>query len=105
MFFKEGEKEEMACLGARVAERLAATGNFDPCDSALRNGDESAWRDKYRDTLLFEKVCRFCEFRVEDCEHRSDDPPWDAAPCGGLILLAILLERGAISEADLEQRP
>ncbi len=103
MFFKEGEKEDMACLGARVAQALAEKACFSPEEAAAWARDESAWRDANRDALLFENVCRPCEFRAEDCEYRSEDPLADALPCGGLILLALLLARGVIHPADMER--
>lgn len=102
IFFREGEKEEMACLGARVAETLAENACFDPEEAAAWDKDESAWCDPDRDALLFENVCRPCEFRTEDCEYRSDDPPADAEPCGGLILLSLLMARSIIDKTSLE---
>jgi len=103
MFFREDEKEEMACRGAAVAERLAGKAVFDPGHAGLLPKDADAWTDAARDALLFEHVCLACEFREEDCEWRSDDPPHDAEPCGGLILLALLMSRGVIGEAIPEE--
>ena len=103
MFFREGEKEEMACLGARVAECLAQRGEFNPEAVVVLNPGEASWRNELRDAVLFENVCRACEFRADDCDYRSDDPPDDAVPCGGLILLAFLLSRGIIDPPVLNR--
>lgn len=100
MFFREGEKEEMACRGAQVAELLVDGGGIDPGTIPVFEKDPAIWNR--HDVFLGFHLCGPCEFKAEDCEYRSDDPPEDAEPCGGFILLAQLLETGRIGWEMLE---
>lgn len=99
-FFKEGEKEEMECGGAVAVEELIRRNRLDT--NSMRTGKKEAalWRE--RDPLLSEHVCGRCEFRIDGCDYMSDNPPPDAEPCGGNILLLLLLRNKTISARDLE---
>ncbi|MBS3809031.1 MAG: hypothetical protein KGY38_02605 [Desulfobacterales bacterium] len=100
MFFSEDEKEEMACLGARVAARLAENGciRTDEIRNVIK--DRDVW-EKHR-AGLGRILCRVCEFCAEDCDFQSLEPSEDLEPCGGYIVLAHLLENGAVELRDLE---
>ena len=101
-FFRTGEKEELACRGALVVERLAERGVLDP--SVLPAGDRKRpGICQENDALLEEMVCRRCPFRAEDCDYRAAERPHYAEPCGGYILLRILRETGVISAVDLTE--
>ncbi len=102
LFFREGEKEDMACLGAQVAKRLAENARFDPKTVGGFDAQASPWRDRHLDEALFSHVCRKCDFLAADCEYREENPPEDAVPCGGLILLAHLLAHNIIDSLALE---
>ncbi len=102
MFFKEGEKEEMACLGARVAEALVEKSCFDTLALGVYEKDAVAWLNPKHDEILFQQVCHGCEFLSEDCEYRSEGPPEDTEPCGGLILLALLMANEIIDHTVLK---
>jgi hypothetical protein len=95
VYFKEGAKEDMACLGARIAEKLSEQSFFDPRAISMEK-NPSAWLNQSRDAALLEIVCRRCEFMDDDCDYRSDSPPEDTQPCGGLILLSLLMSRAII---------
>jgi hypothetical protein len=100
-FFRPGEKEELACRGALVIERLAADGLLEPPD--LPGGEmktASLWQAN--DVLLETRVCGPCPFRDSGCDFRAPVRPADAEPCGGYILLRILRDTGAITAEDLE---
>jgi hypothetical protein len=99
-FFKEGEKEEMECMGARVIEDLMKRGILMPDLIPAGRKDPSLW--KKRDPLLLKNVCGRCEFRIGGCDYMSDSPPPDAEPCGGNILLSLLLLNNIIRAGDLE---
>ena len=99
-FFREGEKEEMACRGARMIELLVGEGKLDPAGIPPLRKSPSVWRR--HDVFLGLRVCGACEFRAEDCDYRSESPPEDAEPCGGAILIALLLDSGMIEPAALE---
>jgi len=100
-FFREGEKEELACRGALVVERLMAAdviGSRLPSKAARR---PELWSED--DPVLSAAVCEKCPFRPEDCDYRSSTPPADAEPCGGYILLRILRAEGEITSDDLAE--
>lgn len=100
MFFKPGQKEEMACRGARAVESLVAGGRISADGLAGYRKDPDVWR-KY-DARFAVPLCQPCEFRAEDCEFREASPPADAEPCGGFILLALLREDSRIDDSDIE---
>ena len=99
-FFREGEKEEMACQGARVIEQMVRRKRLDPVLLPQHRKTPSLWKN--RDPILVAHVCQNCPFREEDCDYQSASPPPDAEPCGGYILLRLLKEKGLISAGDLE---
>ncbi|MFP3980397.1 MAG: hypothetical protein ACLFUY_03305 [Desulfobacterales bacterium] len=100
MFFVEGEKEEMACLGARVAQRLLVAGRIDAAHVNAAVKSRSVWEARRQD--LGEVLCGKCEFRAEDCDFQSPQPADDLEPCGGYIVLAHLLENRRIQTADIK---
>ncbi len=100
-FFREGEKEEMACRGARVVELLVQRGGLKPGNLPRHGKDPSLW-DK-RDTALEKNVCQNCPFYTGGCDFQSPNQPPGSEPCGGYILLSLLKEKGNISVADLEE--
>jgi len=102
-FFREGEKEEMACQGAQVIEQMVRSKRLDPA-LLPRNGKKpSLWKN--HDPVLVAHVCQNCPFKLNDCDYQSACPPPDAEPCGGYILLGLLKEKGLISARDLEGLP
>jgi hypothetical protein len=99
-FFKEGEKEEMECRGASVVEELIRRGKLRVDLISSGGKDISLWKE--RNPLIVKNVCSRCEFRIDGCDYMSADPPPDAEPCGGNILLLILLTKKIIRAEDLE---
>ncbi len=99
-FFKEGEKEEMECGGARVIEELIRSGKLRTGLVPSGGKDFSLW--KKRNPLLAKMVCDRCEFRIDGCDYMSLNPPPDAEPCGGNILLSLLLKNRIIRAEDFE---
>jgi hypothetical protein len=99
MFFREGEKEEMACQGAVVVQGLVAKNRIDP--SLVSCFEKVPAIIKRADKSLNTYVCGNCEFRDEDCDFQSKTPPANCEPCGGYILLAILKDKGTVSPDDI----
>ncbi|MFP3999651.1 MAG: hypothetical protein ACLFUN_07390 [Desulfobacterales bacterium] len=101
MFFAEDEKEEMACLGARVAAQLYENGLISA--EKIRNAakERSVW-EKHRSDLGA-VMCRACEFKKEDCDFQSPEPSDDLEPCGGYILLAHLLENQDLAITQIKE--
>ncbi len=100
VFFKEGQKEEMACGAAVTAARIIRLRNIRTGEIVSPVGAQAA-TGKDGD-LLDSLVCRYCPFVIDGCDFRSLKPPPDAVPCGGYILLELLLSRGVITRQDIE---
>jgi hypothetical protein len=99
IFFREGEKEEMACHGARILEALVRETRVDPRQIRFAK-DPELW-PKHR-AVLEAFICSHCPFRAEDCDFQSDEPEDDLEPCGGYIVLSLLLENRVIDEDTLK---
>jgi hypothetical protein len=98
LFYKEGQKEEMACRGALVVESLVQR------RLVARKELSAAVKDrrsclKHKD-LLTRRVCRHCSFMKADCDFQSEAPSDDLEPCGGYALLACLIENRVIDTLD-----
>lgn len=53
------------------------------------------------DAIILRRVCSPCPWREHECDYR-DPSVEEANPCGGVVLLALLLDAGDITEEDLE---
>ncbi len=91
-YYKPGKNEDLACRGHEVVERLIREGK--PLDLA-QSGREF---DRNRAEQLLQRMCVHCCFQKDGCDFMFDR---NAAPCGGFILLAKLLESGAITIEDI----
>ena len=96
MFFKEGQKEDMACQGAQVVSSLVEKEQIEIESIASVVKDRRLWI-KYKE-ILGRYVCSHCAFREEDCDFQSPTPSADLEPCGGFIVLASLKEDNVIDE-------
>jgi len=105
MFFKEGHKETMACRGAEVVEKLVLLGHITAAGLPFFEKDPRSWRNCK--TVFGQTICATCPFRAEDCDFMSDAPEADLdgeiEPCGGFILLALLVENNVIDMPGLEK--
>ena len=99
MFFKEGQKEEMACQGAQIVSSLVQNDQVEIENIASVVKDRRLWI-KYKE-ILGQYVCRRCAFQKEDCDFQSPSPSEDLEPCGGFIVLASLTEDDLIDEDTL----
>lgn len=107
MFYKEGQKEEMACRGAEIAEQLVLHKYIHPEELPRFKKDFALW-EKYRQ-ILGRSVCAACLFREKDCDfaavaHKTESKT-DIEPCGGFIFLALLIENQFIDISTLEKIP
>jgi hypothetical protein len=100
-FYREGAKEELICNGARLLEILIKRGILSPeTIEEVASGLRFA-RGEY--PALDYSVCRQCPFFANDCDFCSENPPLNAKPCGGYILLALLATKGVISMESLKE--
>lgn len=100
MYFKEGQKEDMACQGAQTIELLIGRKRIDPMKIPPLTKSSGLWKKYKRD--LTSHVCDQCSFQANDCDFQSSEYQDDTEPCGGFMLLAHLNENGLIKEYDLE---
>ena len=100
-FYREGEKEELICRGARKIEKLLENGVLDIEELACNKNLFSI--PSVRDTVLETAVCLKCDFRKEDCDFQSEQGPIEADPGGGYILLCLLIANGVISINELTE--
>jgi len=98
-FFREGVKEDLICRGAQVVDNLLKRGVIRFAEMP-GDGTESFTTSSHR-AFLEDAVCRLCVFRRDDCDFQSQESPPDAEPCGGFILIDLLVRQGVISFADL----
>lgn len=99
-FFKEGQKEDLACRGAEAASFLVGKGLVDPAAIPALRKEPAVW-ERHKD-VLSARVCRSCPFFPGECDFQGGEGVQDAEPCGGFILLALWYERGLIRTADVE---
>ncbi len=100
-FYREGEKEELICNGARILEILDSRGRFSPWELREVRGVSSLSNEDHHQ--LEETVCRPCPFFIDGCDFRSDPPPLNAEPCGGFLLLVMLMGKGLIAMEPLKE--
>jgi hypothetical protein len=102
MFYKDGQKEEMACQGALVVESLINQERIfmEQLDLIVKDLQVCL---KHKDTLT-RYVCGHCPFMKEDCDFQSTALSPELEPCGGYIVLAGLIEHRMIETRDLEHR-
>ena len=98
LFFKEGEKEEIACRGAQIIEVLVNRNRIHITEIPPLKKEPALWQ-KYKEGSG-ECICGQCSFRAEDCDFQSETSPEDTEPCGGFILLVHLKENKLIDESD-----
>ncbi len=97
-FFKEGQKDEMACGAALMAVSLMENGLLTIASFPELEEVDNAQRG---DRLLFELICRSCPFVLDGCDFRLPTPPADAVACGGFVILCALYRTGTVTSEML----
>jgi len=103
-FYKESQKEEMACRGAEVIKNLVMQQLIDPDTLPRFEKNGRLWRNYKKNFAKY--ICAPCPFRIDGCDFMSEAP--DTAdveriePCGGFILLSLLIENDFIDMSSLE---
>jgi len=93
-FYKPG-KEEMACAGLLFFQKRWSEEQLRGLCAKL---SPMAWNGS-EDESLSATLCRLCEFRIDGCGFREGEA--DSPPCGGYILLELLLRQGLLQPDDL----
>ncbi len=100
-YFKAGEKEEMTCRGALVAQALMERYQIRQETVAHLPKTVDTW-EGHRG-LLDEQVCALCDFKEKDCDFQSELPETEnPEPCGGYIAVYLLLKHGLLDKQMLE---
>jgi hypothetical protein len=94
-YYKPGKNEALACQGFAVVQRLIEGGR----KLSLKKRGSSATKPATAQALR-ENVCRACSFRASDCDFILTEGK--AAPCGGFVLLSLLLAEGEITLEDIK---
>jgi hypothetical protein len=100
-FFREGQKEEMACRGAQIIELLIENGRLKSKNLPRHGKDPYLWEQ--HDSDLETNVCQSCPFFAHDCDFHSINQLPCLEPCGGYILLCLLKQNGSITVDDLKE--
>lgn len=103
MFYKEGQKEEMACQGLQIVNALVERQHLS--QESLRLGTKARWLWVKHRRILSASVCDHCPFQAEDCDFQSPLFADGKEPCGGYIVLSLLLENRLINPSILETLP
>jgi len=93
-YYKPLKKDELACMGFLVVEKLLKKGEkilFDKSKKKL---------DAVTQEILIQNMCTACPFYENDCDFVRQKE--ESLPCGGLILLGHLLEKNIISIDDIK---
>lgn len=96
-YYKPGKNEEFECRGAVIVRHLMQQGRRIPLE---RPADMSA-PSSGAAAALRKAMCGDCEFFIDGCDFILTGG--EAVPCGGFILLARLLDEGAVEIDDLKR--
>ena len=94
-YYKPSKKENLACKGFLVVERFLSDGNQIPflkSDKICTAGAEE---------ILREHLCPSCPFYESDCDFAQYED--GASPCGGFLLLAILIEESVVTSDTIKK--
>jgi hypothetical protein len=94
----------MACQGAVVLAELVQRGELAPEHfPAPAEKERRRWQEE--DRALERVLCQPCPFALDGCDFHSELRSAETEPCGGYLLLQLLKEQGAITDADLKLTP
>lgn len=103
-FFKPWREEERHCGGHRWL--LGKAGSDEGIlDAMERLRGCRPILPLRADSLLLRTVCARCEFYPDGCRFRSGGSSRQAVPCGGVVVIDLLLERGHLGAPELHDPP
>jgi len=91
-YYKPGKNEELICAGYLAVERMIQAGKLLDFDLV------GIPRDSSRDETIVQRLCLDCSFYRNDCDFMTDR---HLTPCGGFVVLALLLGVGRITINDI----
>jgi hypothetical protein len=99
-YFKPSKKEDIACRGFIFIENMAKAGKDVVTVKTERPAQTGRHREEPEGKSLVENLCPPCSFQEEDCDFAAEKE--GAPPCGGFILLEILLKKGLADIDDIK---
>jgi len=93
--FYKGGKEDMACAGLVFFQSMF---RYEDLNKLLQTLEPLEW-DASEDGILGEVLCKACDFAEDGCGFREGEE--DSPPCGGYVLLELMLRRGLIDRGSL----
>lgn len=98
--YYKGEDGEDGCGGLAAIKRGLASGRV-AVDHIKLLVDVPPGPAR-RDRVLTDNMCARCSYLAGGCDFMSPSPPPDVTPCGGYRLLLALLDKGALTEDEVE---
>jgi hypothetical protein len=89
IYFKEG-KEKLKCGGYAFLSSNLTNRELAGLSSPLRHKDSIKLSVPAYNDVLFDTVCKKCDFLIDGCDYRDNG---SAPPCGGYILIKELISR------------
>jgi hypothetical protein len=93
-YYKPSKDSELACMGFIVIKRLIESGREIPFDKSGQVSDIAAGEK------LVQNMCASCAFYESDCDFILKEGK--ALPCGGFILLELLIARHIVAIDDVK---
>ncbi len=90
--YKPEKTEEFACRGYEIVRHLVQAG------ALFSLADAEGGGDRRKAEPLVHAMCSVCAFQEDGCDFMLDRK---AAPCGGFLVLAWLIEKGSLTVEDL----
>ena len=94
----------MACRGAEVIDKMVMQQLIDLDTLPRFEKDGRLWQNYKK--IFAKYICSSCAFKAQDCDFMSEAPESAVGekiePCGGFILLALLVENDFIDMSGLE---
>ena len=103
-FFKPWHGEDRRCAAHTWLLHLAL-GNPGIIEALEKLRGARAPAPLQADALLLRTTCTHCDYYPYDCRYRDPARPTGAVPCGGIVALDLMLERGTIGAEDLYALP
>lgn len=103
-FFKPWQGESRRCGGHAWLVHRARTDTA-TLDALEKLRGAKASFPLRADVLLLRTACTRCDYYPYNCRYRNPTGPTNAEPCGGLVVLDLLLDRGLLTAEDLYDAP
>lgn len=93
-YYKPSKKSNLVCRGFLIIEELIKTGKI----NTFKKPDETLNSTTVK--KIAGNICTVCFFSEDGCDFMLGNE--NALPCGGLIALSLMVEKGMISIDDIK---